>query len=76
MPLELVALGITVAGSGLTGAAVWGAARTRLNRVEADMRAVEADLVKHKETDTMQHTDMVQRLARIETIVQRIDQKL
>lgn len=75
-PEVLVAIGITLTTSGLSGAAVWGAARTRLKNVENTARELATRVTKHEDEDVAQHTEIVQRLTRMETLLESIDKRI
>ena len=75
-PVEAIAaaVGVLSAAGGAGGA--YGAVRTRLRRAETDVDELETKISEHAKADTEQHTEIVQRLTKIETILERIEQKV
>lgn len=68
-------------------ASVWGATYSRVKRTERDVILVTAaqkahelfaaaSLKAHEAADTMVHTETVQRLSRIEALLEQIDRRL
>lgn len=76
MEVDAVAFGLTALTTMGAAGGAWGATRTRIKRTEADIAELEASQRAHEQQDMVQHTDMVQRLTRIETLVKGIADKL
>ena len=59
---------IVSAGSALFGGGVvWGVTRNRIENLRQDHSELKAEVVGHKREDTRVHSDMTDRLARLET---------
>ena len=69
-----VLIGIVSFVGGAGGA--WGATRSRLHTVERKAEALTQNVRDHEDADVKQHTEIVQRLTRIETLIESIDKRV
>lgn len=76
MEPELLAMGMTVVGAVAGGGVAWGSARARIRNVETITNDIDITLTEHKAEDVSQHTQIVQRLTRIETLLQQINKRV
>jgi len=74
--MEVIAAAAALLGAVSGAGASYGATRSRINRADRDIVRLNEVISEHTEDDTRAHSEMVQRLTRIETIVERIDRKL
>jgi len=74
--MEIIAAAVGVLGVVAGAGTTWGASRARLARTEEDVLALTKIVGVHQDEDTAQHTSIVQRLTRIETLLTTIDSKL
>ena len=76
MELEAYHLGMALLGTVTTVGVAWGSTRQTIRTLSKSVDMFDDDLDDHKKLDTKQHTDIIDRLARIETTLAQINSKL
>jgi len=76
MEIDMLAFGITAVSSVAAAGGAWGATRARIRRTEEDIVDLQDDATAHEKQDIAQHTQIVQRLSSIETLLREIDKRV
>jgi hypothetical protein len=76
MEIDLISVAATFLGVVGGGGVAWGSARTRIRVVEKTADALDVRVTEHNAADVLQHTIIVQRLTRIETLLEQINKRV
>ncbi len=76
MDLEFISAAFGVIGGAATAGVGIGMARTSIRRNAADIEGLDVRITEHAASDVSQHTQIVQRLTRIETLLERINKRV
>jgi hypothetical protein len=76
MDIEFISAAFGILAGVSTASIGYGAARTRINRSDKDIISLRDEFGVHIKDDVNMHSNMVQRLSRIEALLEQINKRV